>query len=454
MLAGIAQQAKLFKDRRLNSINSSSLNFAASPVAQKRPEYWRISILVIALMPVLHVLATWDPDGELSRINHILRVYSLPIILLETGILLLAFIGGWRPHQQVRALPKPIRLALFAFILLGSTSSALANGFAFVSILNFGKYILQGLLLGALFHTIKRSTEFDFQRWTASIAFGGFAYVMLLALFCLLVVDPTTFRWTERLPSATNIRQIGNVVGLLAIVPVVLFLRQKNWHWLSISVIHVSMLAFVMWSGSRGGLFGYVVAIFVMVVTCRKFFDRTAVLLIILNWVVALGIALSVPSPAEGFGLARVKASISADDATSGRIDVWISSAYALKEAPLLGHGSATYRFNMSKTNGYPYNHPHNFIIQFVYDWGIIGGSLAIFLLGIIGWKIFRMPDLPDPAKPLAVGVFTGIMTIALIDGTLFYPLPMLIAIATIVPAMAMANGSYSQFTCRSRPSQ
>ncbi len=400
---------------------------------------WRLVILIIASIPVFHALATWDADGNLGQFNHILRVYSLPVIFLEIAIIIFAFWTGWRPLRQIIKLSRSVRFALVAFVACGTLSSIAAGELAIISLLNFSRYLVQALLFAALVHILKNAKEFSFLSWLAYIAAGSVAYVLLLALFCLQISSPESFRWTERLPSATNVRQIGNVVALIAIVPVGILLMARDAKTrIAASLIQICLLAFVMWSGSRGGLLGYGVALVSMALFCRALFKIKIVTTLVATWIVSLVVALAIPAPADGFGMSRVKTSMSAEDATSGRIEIWKSTIKAINEAPVIGHGSATYRFNMMKTNGYPYNHPHNFVLQFSYDWGILGGGLALFLLASLAVRTISLLPKMEPQKALAIGACGGISAMASIDGALFYPLPMAIAIALIAPAYAM----------------
>ena len=66
-----------------------SAPFAAeTKIDGSETEIWRIAILVLAIMPAFHMVATWDADGNLTWYAHILRVFSLPVILLEIFLLI------------------------------------------------------------------------------------------------------------------------------------------------------------------------------------------------------------------------------------------------------------------------------------------------------------------------------------------------------------------------------
>jgi O-antigen ligase len=401
-----------------------SAPFAAeTKIDGSETEIWRIAILVLAIMPAFHMVATWDADGNLTWYAHILRVFSLPVILLEIFLLIFSYVKGWRPWEQFKSIPKIIQIAAYIFLGVGFVSSIQSGNLLVLSLLNFFK-------------------------WHSLITLGACAYVALMVLFCLIIPNPDTFRWVERIPSATNIRQIGNVIGILAIVPVVLlYTVRERIYWPFIVAANITLLAFLMWSGTRGGLVGYFIAIAMISLFAWKLLNRRIITTMLLSWLASVGIALAMPIPAEGFGLIRVQESMKAEDVTSGRLVVWNSTIEAIKDAPLIGHGSGTFRANMSRTKGYHYNHPHNFILQFIYDWGFLGGGMAAIFVMLFGLKLLLLPSATIVPKATAIGAFSAITSVALIDGTLFYPLPMIIALALIAPALAEKASRDNQLT-------
>ena len=426
-----------------------SAPFAAeTKIDGSETEIWRIAILVLAIMPAFHMVATWDADGNLTWYAHILRVFSLPVILLEIFLLIYSYVKGWRPWEQFKSIPKIIQIAAYIFLGVGFVSSIQSGNLLVLSLLNFFKSIMQILFLSAMTYIITNSPKFNLLKWHSFITLGACAYVALMVLFCLIIPNPDTFRWVERIPSATNIRQIGNVIGILAIVPVVLlYTVRERIYWPFIVAANITLLAFLMWSGTRGGLVGYFIAIAMISLFAWKLLNRRIITTMLLTWATSVGIALAMPIPAEGFGLIRVQESMKAEDVTSGRLVVWNSTIEAIKDAPLIGHGSGTFRANMSRTKGYHYNHPHNFILQFIYDWGFLGGGIAAIFVMLFGLKLLLLPSATIVPKATAIGAFSAITSVALIDGTLFYPLPMIIALALIAPALAEKASRDNQLT-------
>jgi len=83
------------------------------------------------------------------------------------------------------------------------------------------------------------------------------------------------------------------------------------------------------------------------------------------------------------------------------------------------------------------YNHPHIVVLQYVYDLGVIAGLVAITLLLLLGFRIWKLKS-GDPASALiAITAFGAISSTAIIDSPLFHPLPIVIAIALISPIVS-----------------
>lgn len=418
--------------------NQDAIPMPKSIEHSERIPAWKTTLFIFSLMPAFHMLATWDFDGNITNINQTLRLYSLPIIWLELFILTIAVRKNWSPLAQYKQLGKSLRFALLILITCGTISSLILAENSSSSILTFCKYILQIAVLGALIHILKTSKNISTNFYLKIMIFGTSLYTLLLVTFCIFVEHPLIFQWVERIPSATNVRQIGNVLGILTIFPasVILFSKKRNNLFIAV-FIHTALLAFVMWSGTRGALLGYFVALLIAGASISITHTKFRATAILCSAVAALLLSLSIPTPSPYFGVIRMQQSLETDDMSSGRTKMWKEAAFAIAESPVIGHGSGTYRHNMLKRNGYPYNHPHNFILQFLYDWGLIGAICAIILLGRLGFSIFTSRSESRKIKFIAAGGFTCTVAIAMIEGTLFHPLPMALTIAMIAPLLS-----------------
>jgi O-antigen ligase len=399
---------------------------------------WKAIILVLALVPLIHVMSTWDIDGQITQVNQWFRLYSLPVVAVEILILILALVSGWKPHHQYRQLPSTIRWTILGFLSVATITSLFLSVDMPTSLLFLARYALQALLLGALIFVIAEDRNFDFNFWSWAIVAGGGVYVLSLSIFSASIAHPDTFKWVERLPSATNVRQIGNVVGMMAIVASAKLAFSKTNRATGLAFLTaVALLTFVMWSGTRAALLAFIVALVAASMFAPRSITAGKLMLVGLAIAIALMLSLLLPVPAPEFGMLRVSKTLATQDVSSGRVVMWLDAVRAISNAPLFGHGAGTYREHMVLLNGYPYNHPHNFILQFVYDWGVFGGGLALALIARLGLAVFERNGATSDEKFLAIAGFISLVTMALVEGTLFHPLPILLALSLIAPKLA-----------------
>ena len=72
--------------------------------------------------------------------------------------------------------------------------------------------------------------------------------------------------------------------------------------------------------------------------------------------------------------------------------------------------------------NSFTHNHPHNFIIQFLVEWGIVGSLLIIILLIKIGISSLKYFFKYKKYHLLISGLsITGLVLHGLIDGALYH---------------------------------
>jgi O-antigen ligase len=116
------------------------------------------------------------------------------------------------------------------------------------------------------------------------------------------------------------------------------------------------------------------------------------------------------------------------DDFTSRRTELWEQTIAAIGRSPLIGHGEGQFRSQIPASLG-RLNHPHNAILQFLYQWGILGTAfLALMVVPTIlaGWRAARA----DAGVVLpAAGAIVGLGAMSMLDGPLNYPFPIMVVI-------------------------
>lgn len=394
---------------------------------------------IMAFTPLILLIATWDSDGRLSQQALALRHYSFPVIAIEAFIVYAAWRNGFQPVAAFQRLPLFCRLLLFIWAAMAMWSAlAFADDRAATLFVTL-RYAGHILFFGALIHLAQQCD--DTQSWLKAMTLGGLGYVIGLTLFAVTVPDPSHFPWVPRMPSATNIRQIGYFVAILAVAPLSLVLFEPRLRTNAAIVLTV-MTAFIAWSGSRGALAGVVAASVFSVAILWKQANRRGMIVAATTLICGIGASLFFPTPSPEFGLVRMAQSVSQNDFSTGRTQIWKDTIAEIKLSPIVGHGAGRFNKNMHEKYGFDYNHPHQGILQFVYDWGIIGGIGAFALLIYLLWTSIRSA-LQDPVASRAFAGIAGLSTlgaVSMIDGPLFYPLSIVLALSLAAPLIAMRD--------------
>ena len=402
---------------------------------------WFAAVLLVALAPALHAVATWDLDGRLSSSAYALRHYSYVIVVVEICVTWLALRNNMSVSHAFAELPKSVKVLLalwfvFSLAALFSTTNGLSN-----AVFTLARYVIHGLFLISMVHLLKTAAHKDKRVWLEILSAGTVIYLIILVIFCILVPKPNEFPWVYRVPSATNIRQIANNAGMLAIAPIALLLAVNRRHFFRYAMALMIVLAFVSWTGSRATLLGLITGIMCGIVTVRKFTCLRNVILCGVTFLSAITMSLALPVPDPSLGLVRlVKASDVQEDPTSGRSELWIQTSQQIFQSPWIGYGSGRFRDNMGAQYGTVLNHPHNFILQYLYDWGFIGGVIALLLLAILGVKIWQKREADPIYRFMAISAYVTICSTAMIDSPLFHPLPIMIALTLIAPVFARSE--------------
>lgn len=396
---------------------------------------WLMAGLLVALAPTLHTVVTWDLDGRLMPQAFAVRHYSYIIVLIEICVIWLAARNSLSIKDALGALPKYVSILLgiwFVFAIAGlfSSTSDLANATFILS-----RYTIHGFFLIATVHLLRKSDDFEIRRWLLVLSIGAVVYVLLLAIFCMLVPDPKNFPWVLRVPSATNIRQIGNNVGILAIAPIALLLAKGKYSTWQYAATFIIVFAFATWTGSRATILGFAIGITTGLLLVRNFTSVRNIVISAFSALAAILSSLLMPVPDPSFGLFRlVKASGEQADPSSGRWELWAQTWQQIIQSPWIGHGAGRYTKQMNLQYGTEWNHPHNFMLQYFYDWGFVGGLVALLLLAILGLKILEKWNAEPLARFTAISAFCAICSTAMIDSPLFHPMPILVALALIAP--------------------
>ena len=410
---------------------------------------WFFIIVAIAFTPLVQGLLTTTFDGYVTYGQSVIRVLSVVTILTELFVVVVAIkLGVW--HFMASAAPPRAKILLALFC-----TSAMISVFSSENMLAFSLFItlrffLQLAALFSLVHIMAVSPAFDTTRYFRIIASGLLLYVAYIVLVIATIDDPATFYWPGGLPSATNIRHIGNYVAILLLAAIgISLIANDATRWFALVLVFIAT-AFLAWTGSRAAFFGLIIALPVALYAIRRTVSATRVTLSISTLAAAVVFSTALPVPDSSFGVMRM---ITASDTrqngdiSSARTVVWKHTIAEIEEAPLAGHGAGRFLGNMDAKYRLDLDNPHNVILQFAYDWGIIGAALAFALLATGSFQLVRLPLISPLATFCAVSGLILMLSIGMLEGMFYHPLKMLLVSALVAPAFALARQRQVQST-------
>ena len=320
----------------------------------------------------------------------------------------------------------------------------------FMAVSRYIFYVIVGMYVFALVRLCR------IFHWRGSDLFiAHMAGTVLLALLFFLsyrYVDAYGAKWWGiDPPFGRHVRLIGMGAAVAAVTGMTVFLFRQGG-WLAKLLVWSGMLvcnAFLIWTGSRTSLL-LVLLFSVALMVIMVFFRKNILLPLILLAGIALSFGLA--SKVSIFPWSGLQRSIKvttvevpvkalndegaiyrvADKLSSGRLAIWGAALDAWKEAPWFGQGPNSTIFVLKYSN--TIDQPHNFILQFMLEWGVIGAMLLLALLFSLCWiSGKKMPAAlrnADVEYLLPVGIVLLLFLNGLTDGP-FYHVQTLLCFAT-----------------------
>jgi len=239
--------------------------------------------------------------------------------------------------------------------------------------------------------------------------------------------------WFENPPMNAHVRHTGYQVMATLAFFLAFILPQKNkpLHYIIQFSILSILFTFLFWLGGRGTVVSLLATfIFLFIVLIYKKVNyRKFILLILASSIIGLFLSdLLSFYPWNGLlgSLQRSLEAESINQLSTNRIALWESTISSLKGNLLFGLGPQSYYLMPNRIFGV---HPHNVILQFLIEWGVVGTLLFLSLLlkvfytGIKLHIINKAPEVNNYALAAGAVIFTLTVN-ALIDGTYYHPQP------------------------------
>ena len=287
-----------------------------------------------------------------------------------------------------------------------------------------------------------------------------FAVVLAMA-YLLLKLDnydaATAEQWFLNPPFNTHIRHTGYQVAAGVSALMVFFLAGSR---VSLSrgpllLLMIVLCAFLFWMGGRGSIFSVLAAFLLLAAALWAKGVRSRDLWLAFSLSIAAGLLLSEWLAVFDWNgvidlATRTIEAAGAQDLNqlgTGRLDMWLRSWDSVKDHLLFGLGPQGYWLMPNRVFGIQ---PHSFLVQFLVEWGLVGGFLFLALLIYAFYRgflthIVRAKGRVDVAS-LSAGTMIVALTIhGLVDGTYYHPQPSLyLAIAFAIWTLPRPSGNTS----------
>lgn len=288
------------------------------------------------------------------------------------------------------------------------------------------------------------------RRFLLALSMGVFLLCLYMVFLLLQGHEGMDRYWVHGLPFAINIRHVGYwVTAASAGAFALLLIEQTPWKKLALFIVAVVCAATLIWMGGRTGTFSWLVSVCVLlmmsaycgVLTLRRFW------LIILALVSAFTLS-SLCSVYDWNGMTRMISTVSevnseghSEGFTEGRTLLWQVAIDAWKTSPWFGLGANAFLFLPDRPHGV---HPHNFLIQLLLEWGIVGLSLFLLLfvtaccLPLV--QVFKEKTIT--ANTLVAGtILISLLVHALTDGIFWYARPLMYISLALAIYLVSAQG-------------
>ncbi|MDT9598008.1 O-antigen ligase family protein [Sphingosinicella rhizophila] len=390
--------------------------------------------LLLPLAPFIFASVTWDPWGNNSLLQAILRSLSLPITIIEMIVIFFALMTGLRLASSFRRMPVWVRIVLailIAIALLTTIFVAQDRAAATVRTYAWAIHLLFGFSLCDLFET--RWSQLRPFVWP-SVVGGTLLYMLAVIALVLAIPDEQLFNWKGFGLGVTHIRQVAfySIVGAGASLGLAAITNNRFYYWAAI-VAATLLLALSFWSGTRGSLLAVFVAFGTGWILLRPMRNWAAIGALVASYTAGglLSLAHQPPHPFYGlFRISRSTAVTGADKLATGRLTQWQESARAIWDRPLFGYGESQYGHAVPGWD--QFNHPHNIFLQLLIQWGMLGAACFLALTAYLGWHFVKRAQDGSPQAIPAFLAAAGLATMSLYEGSLYHPYPVMMLVVAI----------------------
>ncbi len=266
-----------------------------------------------------------------------------------------------------------------------------------------------------------------------------FMMVFAVTIWTFDYLDP--FIFFNFPPLSSHMRYVGYLATAGSIIAgyQLIVSKYSSQKTLLFALLWLANFAFLIWLGGRTAIGSVVLVLFIYLCYAwhkNRLFKANAAWLAFTG-ILAIIVAQSLTIfPWNGLGRLFDKLPFASNDSigisefSSGRWEIWKFALDGTADSIWLGLGPHGYIFIPERFFGVQ---PHNLFIQLIVEWGLVGASLFLTLLGLFLYNSIKVTvsSVNAQTKRLecALLVFMGLTIHSLTDGTYFHSQPIVILI-------------------------
>lgn len=290
-------------------------------------------------------------------------------------------------------------------------------------------YLAISMLGCAVYLLYREERRIPVAAFCVSLALVNLPFVVEVMLW-IRDTAPPLFTQSPQVPNFVHVRQFGEFGFVAAVCGTGFIVLTRRWTlsgWLLTCVALFGLVA----TGSRGALLCWVVFAGLLLVFGTRRIRLAGLSLTALAtssaavWYLHSSGLLETPN-VFGRLLAITSGSATFD---SGRLEMWREVLLQVAQYPLFGQGPDAYV--QSGCCLASVRQPHNFALQFLMEFGIVGCVAAAFvmwrLVGRMGGVVELLRKLrSSPESTMLASALAAYVAYGLIDGVFYHPLPMI----------------------------
>lgn len=313
-------------------------------------------------------------------------------VLLKRDKLYSAFIESWHRHSYLKL------LVLWMLVVVTSyTTTSLysfSNPLAWMRLVETFTHVMMFVMLVVFFKYDRPNPAFLFVPIIVSAICVLLYFIYININYPDLEAERHVFSIrSNQLWLNTHVHRVGYWIEAALVLMGAFMVFTKPLQRFFAIVIAAMLFLFLVWLGGRAALFGAVIGLMGYFFTLKSMRNIKHLLFWCLGIVIGTGLYFLIVGVPEYVQNAYFKTfhAASLNAVLSGRLDVWQLAIDALKGHWLIGNGPQSYFFYIGRND--EVLHAHNFVIQMLGEWGVVGAGLFLYLLGSMfysGWKIHK----------------------------------------------------------------